>query len=114
PKRVAAKALDELRKALLARDLLVTMNPWTRIANVGGVSIAVAAARCVLTPVHGLRSWELKYRRRSHSDFVLVIRMNSENKKALDFWLLPRPMVRQTFMVLREPQFASWQEYRFG
>jgi hypothetical protein len=75
PKRVAAKTLGRLRKALVAKDLSVMVDPWTGIATIGGIAIAVAAARCVLTPVHGLRSWELKYRRRSLSDFVLLLRM---------------------------------------
>jgi hypothetical protein len=115
PRRIAAKTLARLRNALQAKDIPVTANPWTGIANIDGLSIAVAAARCVLTPVHGLQSWQLRYRRRSHSDFVLLLRMDPENKKPLDFWLLDRSIVRQiSVMVLREPQFASWRNHRFG
>lgn len=113
PKKVAVKTVAHLHKALLAKNLAAARNGCTGVVTINGaLSIAVAAARCVATPVYGLLSWELTYRRRSHSDFVLLLRMDAKNKQPLDFWLLRRSMVQQTFMVLRDRQFSYWREYR--
>ncbi|MBY0303588.1 MAG: recombinase family protein [Sphingomonas sp.] len=83
-----------------------------RVIVNGEFSLSVVIVRCLTTP-SGLLRWKLRFDTSVMPDITIVVRMDTENRTPLDFYLFPRLDVATDRVRLAEDNGLSLDAYRF-
>jgi DNA invertase Pin-like site-specific DNA recombinase len=96
--RTIREVADNVISAMEKRRTNVTFLPELYLLTVNrGLTVGMAVARCVANGT-GARSprWEIRKLKFRRSDLTLVIRMDTANKKIMDYYLVPTPNLPQS------------------
>jgi hypothetical protein len=83
-----------------------------RVIVNGEFSLSVVVARCVETRT-GLLRWNLRFETSIVADITVVVRMDSANRAALDYYLFPRIDMLSEKLQLGEDNALAIDAYRF-
>tara|TARA_R110000782_G_scaffold270373_1_gene370640 strand:- start:7933 stop:9507 length:1575 start_codon:yes stop_codon:yes gene_type:complete len=83
-----------------------------RVIVNGEFSLSVVIARCQTTST-GLLRWKLRFDTSVMPDITIVVRMDTDNRAPLDFYLFPRLDVASDRVRLAEDNGLSLDAYRF-
>ncbi|MGH3707259.1 MAG: hypothetical protein ACRDRQ_03955 [Pseudonocardiaceae bacterium] len=83
-----------------------------RVIVNGEFSLSVVIARCQTTST-GLLRWKLRFDTSVMPDITVVVRMDTDNRAPLDFYLFPRLDVASDRVRLAEDNGLSLDAYRF-
>ena len=75
-------------------------------------SLSVVIARCRRTPAGSLR-WRLRFDTGLRPDITVAVRMDSENRKPFDYYLLPRIDIAKARLNLAKDNQLQLDAYRF-
>ena len=75
-------------------------------------SVSLVIARCSRTPANSLR-WCLRFDTGLLPDFTIAVRMDSNNRQRLDYYVLPRIDITRSKLKLAEDNGLALDAYRF-
>jgi DNA invertase Pin-like site-specific DNA recombinase len=91
----------------------VRQDPETELLLVNDeFTASIVIVRCRETAAGSLR-WHIRFDRGLHPDITIAVRMDSSNREALDYYLLPRLDMSQPRLKLAEYNGVSLDSYRF-
>ena len=76
------------------------------------ISASVVIARCKLTQ-GGRRRWKIRLEQSRQLDLAICVRMDAENAKPHDYYILPRMTLAESVMRLAEHNGLSLDAFRF-
>lgn len=91
----------------------VQCDPATDLLTVNGeFTASIVIVRCLTMPAGSLR-WKVRFDAGLRPDITVAIRMDAENERPLDYYLLPRVDVAAGAVRLKEDNGIYWDAYRF-
>jgi DNA invertase Pin-like site-specific DNA recombinase len=103
----------ETEAQLSAAGGSIRCDPVTQLLRVNdefGVSLVLA--RCQRTP-EGVRTWKIRFDTALMPDITIAVRLDTDNCKALDYYLLPSIDMASPKLQIREHNQAAIESYRF-
>lgn len=105
--------IDEILKGLTLAGGSVRHDPETDLLYINEeFTAALVIARCFSTGAGSLR-WKLRLNAPSHPDLTVAIRMDTDNERPLDYYLLPRLSMEGALLRLCEHNGLSLDAFRF-
>lgn len=100
--------------AIERRGGVVVCDPATDLLTVNGeFTASLVIGRCTALP-SGVRRWHIRLDTSLRPDITVAIRMDSENRTALDYYLLPRVAVASHPLRLREDNGLELDSFRYA
>lgn len=111
-RRSYPELISEITSNIEKHDGSVICNPNTDLLIVNGeFSLSVVIARCKQTAA-GTNRWKIRLDTSLEPDITIVVRMNSENQKAFDYYILPSIDFSPESLPIREENDFVLDAYR--
>lgn len=105
--------LEEVLTGLSGAGASISIDPKTDLICINNeFTAALVVARCFATPVGTLR-WKLRLDAPSRPDLTIGVRMQADNKKVLDYYLVPRLSIEAALVRLCEYNGLSLDAFQF-
>lgn len=105
--------IDEAIRSIIAVGAQVERDPETDILTINGeFSASLVVARCCETSTGTLR-WKIRFDARFRPDITIALRMNSDNRAVLDYYLLPRIDFPMSDVRMAQENALQLDAYRF-
>jgi DNA invertase Pin-like site-specific DNA recombinase len=105
--------IQEVIAGILASGGTVVQNPLNDLLTINReFTAAIVIARCKLT-ASGSSRWKIRLDAALKPDITIAVRMDSENERPHDFYILPRLDMRDAVLQLAEHNGLSLDAYRF-
>ncbi len=98
---------------VLTVDGRVTSDPATELLTLNGeITVSVVVVRSIFTAAGALR-WKVRLDTALNPDLTIAVRMDANNDRPMDYYLLPRLDMREAVLRLCEFNGLSLDAYRF-
>jgi DNA invertase Pin-like site-specific DNA recombinase len=112
-RRMHRQVIDDTVRAIRDTGGAVRVDPDTDLLFINDeFSASIIVARC-LTTLSGARRWKLRLDTTLRPDITIAIRMDVDNREAMDYYLLPRIGISGERLRLAEDNGTLLDAYRF-
>lgn len=105
--------VEEFKQKMTKKNCLVEDTIYYPLINVNDqILISLILCRCIALKSGKLR-WKVRLERKLEPDFTIVFRMDIDNKKPLDYYILPKIDISFSNIVMSEKNSLLLEMYRY-